>query len=126
MPSVLYNLFQNFVLGGATIAGISFIGTFVDPLLGAIVWSFPISLLPTLYFMKKNGKSNDFVARFTTSTTFTIGLLALSVALLSYFIKNNKDSSIALPIIKMAGLWLLASFIFFIAIKHFKLADKFM
>ena len=98
----------------------------MDPLLGAIVWSFPISLLPTLYFMKKNGKSNDFVARFTTSTTFTIGLLALSVALLSYFIKNNKDSSIALPIIKMTGLWLLASFIFFIAIKHFKLADKFM
>ena len=75
MPSTIYNLVQNFLMGGAIVASISYIGTFMDPLLGAIWWSFPVSLLPTIYFMKKNKKSNDYIAKFTLSTTFALILL---------------------------------------------------
>ena len=65
MTSLLYELFQNFILGGLITATISYIGTYMDPLLGAIWWSFPISLIPTIYFMKDTGKSNKFIAKFT-------------------------------------------------------------
>jgi len=53
MTSLLYDLFKNFVLGGLITASISYIGTYMDPLMGAIWWSFPISLIPTIYFLRK-------------------------------------------------------------------------
>ena len=126
MSSILYSLIQNFIIGGSIIASISYLGTFFDPLIGAIWWSFPISLLPTLFFMKKHGKDDKYIARFTISTTYALILLVLSTAALSMFIKNNKSNSLWMPVLKTSGLWLIASIIFFGAIKYFKLEDKFM
>ena len=92
MNKVLFSLIQNFLLGGAIVASISYLGTFFDPLIGAIWWSFPISLLPTLFFMKKHGKDNKYIAKFTISTTYALVLLVLSTAVLAMFIKNNKNT----------------------------------
>ena len=39
-----------FKIIGCLITVISYIGTYLDPLLGAIWWSFPISLIPTLFY----------------------------------------------------------------------------
>lgn len=126
MSSTVYSLIQNFIIGGSIIASISYLGTFFDPLIGAIWWSFPISLLPTLFFMQKHGKDNKYIAKFTISTTYALVLLVLSTAALSMFIKNNKSKSLWMPVLKTTGLWLIASVIFFGVIKYFKLADKFM
>ena len=117
MNKVLYSLIQNFLIGGAIVASISYLGTFFDPLVGAIWWSFPISLLPTLFFMKKHGKDNNYIAKFTISTTYALVLLVLSTAVLSMFIKNNKNNSLWMPVLKTSGIWLVASVIFFGAIK---------
>ena len=125
MSNILHSLIQNFIIGGSIIASISYLGTFFDPLIGAIWWSFPISLLPTLFFMRKHGKDNKYIAKFTVSTTYALVLLVLSTALLSYYIKNNK-TSLWMPILKTSGAWLVASVIFFGIVKHFKLEDKFM
>ena len=126
MNKVLFSLIQNFLLGGAIVASISYLGTFFDPLIGAIWWSFPISLLPTLFFMKKHGKDNKYIAKFTISTTYALVLLVLSTAVLAMFIKNNKNNSLWMPVLKTSGIWLVASIFFFGAIKYFKLEDKFM
>ena len=126
MNKVLYSLIQNFLIGGAIVASISYLGTFFDPLIGAIWWSFPISLLPTLFFMKKHGKDNKYIAKFTISTTYALVLLVISTAVLSMFIKNNKNNSLWMPVLKTSGIWLVASIFFFGAIKYFKLEDKFM
>jgi len=124
MPSTLYNLFQNFLMGGAIVASISYIGTYMDPLLGAIWWSFPVSLLPTLYFMKINKKSNKYIAKFTLSTSFALVLLLLSCFSLSYFI--NRDTGLLWPILKSAGIWLVASVIFYYTVKDLDLEKKFL
>ena len=124
MPSTLYNLFQNFLMGGAIVSSISYIGTFMDPLLGAIWWSFPISLLPTLYFMKKNKKSNKYIAQFALSTTFALILLLLSCFCLYYFI--NRETGLLMPILKSAGIWLIASTIFYYMVKDLDLEKKFL
>ncbi len=126
MTAVLHSLIQNFIIGGSIIASISYLGTYFDPLIGTIWWSFPISLLPTSFFMKTHGKDDKYIAKFTISTTYALVLLELSTAVLSMFIKNNKNNSLWMPILKTSGVWLIASVIFFGAIKYFKLEDKFM
>jgi len=123
--NVMYSVLQNFVLGGTIIASVSYLATFMDPILGAIWWSFPISLLPTLYFMKHHGKSNKYIADFTVSTTYALILLVLSTGCLAYFIKNTKDS-ITMPVIKTTGVWLVASVVFYFAVHTFKLDKYFM
>ena len=77
MPNILHSLIQNFIIGGSIIASISYLGTFFDPLIGAIWWSFPISLLPTLFFMQKHGKDNKYIAKFTISTTYALVSIGL-------------------------------------------------
>ena len=122
MESLIYELFQNFILGGLITASISYIGTFMDPLLGAIWWSFPISLIPTIYFMKGTGKSNKFIAKFTISTTYALILLFISCGFMSYFFTNH--DGILIPIIKATGVWFISSTIFYIVVKHFKLDSQ--
>ncbi len=124
MNTLFYDLLQNFVMGGLIIASISYIGTYLSPLLGAIWWSFPISLIPTIYFMKESGKSNKFIANFTLSTSYALILLFISCFFMSYYLK--KSNGIFIPIGKSVIVWLIASIIFYYGIKHFKLDDKFL
>ena len=124
MNSLVYDLLQNFVLGGLITASISYLGTYLDSLLGAIWWSFPISLIPTIYFMKESGKSNKFIAKFTLSTSYALILLFISCFFMSYYLK--KSNGIFIPIGKSVIVWLIASIIFYYGIKHFKLDDKFL
>ncbi len=126
MATWIYNLIQNFILGGLIVSSISFVGTFMSPLLGAIWWSFPISLLPTLYFMNQQGKSNTYLARFTMSTTFAMALLIISTFALSKFLNDNKKNEIAMPIVKTAAIWLGFSVVFYFIVKHFKLDSRFI
>jgi len=121
----MYNLLQNFVLGGTIIASVSYLGTFMDPILGAIWWSFPISLLPTLYFMQRNGKSNKYIAEFTLSTTYALVLLVLSTGFLAYFIKETKGT-ITVPVLKTTGVWFVSSAIFYFVVHRYKLDKYFM
>ena len=124
MNTLLYELFQNFIMGGLITASISYIGTYMDPLLGAIWWSFPISLIPTIYFMKDTGKSNKFIAQFTISTTYSLVLLFISCFFMGHYLNTSDD--IAIPIIKAIGVWFIASVIFYTVIKRFKLDTKFI
>ena len=124
MNTLLYELFQNFIMGGLITASISYIGTYMDPLLGAIWWSFPISLIPTIYFMKEAGKSNKFIAQFTISTTYSLVLLFISCFFMGHYL--NRSDDIAMPIIKAIGIWFIASVIFYTVIIRFKLDTKFI
>ena len=111
-------------MGGVIVASISYLGTYFDPLIAAIWWSFPVSLLPTLYFMKLNKKSNKYIAKFTLSTSFALILLLLSCFSLSYFI--NRDTGLLRPILKSASIWLVASVIFYYTVKDLDLEKKFL
>lgn len=124
MNSLLYELTQNFILGGLITVSISYFGTFLDPLLGAIWWSFPISLIPTIYFMKQSGKNNKYISNFVISTSYSLILLFISCWFMSYFLKNS--NSIAFPIFKATIIWFVSSIIFYNVIKYYKLEDKFM
>lgn len=124
MDSVTYNLVRNFIFGGLITSGISYFGTYVDPLLAAICWSFPTSLIPTLYFMHKSGKKNSYISQFTYSTTYALGLLVIFCLFLAYLLK--RENGIVYPIIKSTMMWCVCSIIFYYVIKYNKLENKFM
>lgn len=125
MNSVTVNLVENFLIGGTLVALTSYVGTFFSPLVGAIFWSFPISILPTLYFMKQNNKSNEYVSKFTLSTTYALALLVLTTFFLSYFIKQERKG-ITKAVVKTTIIWLCSSVLFYILVKYFNLENKFM
>lgn len=82
-------LLQNFLLGGTVIAITSYLATFMNPVMGAIFWSYPISILPSIYYMKTNGKNNKYIAKFLFSTTFALILLMLTTFAISYYLKKR-------------------------------------
>lgn len=113
---MFYELLQNFIFGGLTIASVSYIGTFMDPLLAALWWSFPITVFPTLYFMKKNGKDNKFMCKFCLGISASLIVLFLSTLGLSYFLK--KTNNMIEPFIYTTILWFITSAIFFFIIRN--------
>ena len=124
--SVRNDLIKNFFLSGLIGAIISYVGTFGSPLLGAIVWSFPSSVLPSMYFMHLQGKDNIYLADFAISTTFSILLLLVSTYALNYFFKNSSKDELLLPIAKSISVWTIFSIIFYYIVRHFRLESYFL
>jgi hypothetical protein len=127
MQHSLGSIIKNFLLGGVIMSIISYSGTFFSPLIGAIVWSFPSTLLPALYYMREHNKGNDYLARFALSSSYAVVLTIAAAALLSYFIKNAKqEDKLIVPILKMAVIWLITSGIFYGLVTYFDLESMFM
>lgn len=124
MSTIAYDVLKNFIVGGMMTAGISYMGTYVDSLTGAILWSIPVSIIPTIYFMQESGKSSVYISRFVYTTTFALLLLVMSCGILAYYIK--KDDDIVMPIVKATSVWVLASSLFFYVVKRYKLESKFI
>ena len=123
--SLREHIIASFVVGGAIVASVSYLGTFVDPLLGAIWWSYPLSLLPSIYFMYQSKRDNKFIAKFCISTTYAMILLVATTYALAYFFKNQKEG-ISKPIIKSTIFWFAISGSFYYLMKKYDLVAKFM
>ena len=124
MGTLTYDILKNFIVGGMMTAGISYMGTYVDSLTGAILWSIPVSIIPTIYFMRESGRSSAYISRFVYTTTFALLLLVLSCGIMAYYIK--KDDDMVMPIAKATSVWVFASSLFFIVVQKYKLESKFM
>ena len=127
MNNITKDLIQNFAIGGASVAATSYLGTFMSPLAGAIFWSYPITILPTIFFMKQQKKTNGDIGKFLFSTTFALFLLMGITLLLSHLIKNSpKGESLWVPIGKSTIGFIVGGSLYFAIIKIFKLEKYFM
>lgn len=118
------NLIICFILGGSVTAIASWIGTFINPLIAAICWSYPISILPTIYFMKRNSKDNLYISKYLISTTLALILLMIATFFMAYFIKTTNN--IILSIFKSTIIWFICSLIFYYGVIFLKLDNYFM
>jgi len=123
---IIKDLIRNFIIGGLVISSVSYLATFMSPIIGAIWWSFPLSLLPSIYFMHKLGKNNDYVAEFALSTTYALVLLMATTYALSKFIKDDKEGGIWWPIFKATLVWLVLSAIFYFIVQSLGLKKYFI
>lgn len=124
MQSWLISLIQNFIIGGFVVASVSYLGTFFSPVIAAIWWSFPISLLPSMYYMHKQGKSNEYIGNFTITTTFALIILFFSTLALGKFFQDDKKSFWS-PVLKSVGVWFILSIIYYFIIQFFGLGKYF-
>jgi len=124
---IIFNLIKNFFIGGFTIATTSYLATYLSPLLGAIFWSYPLTILPSIFFMKGEKKSNKTISKFLLGTTFALLLLILVTFLLSHHISESKENeSLWIPIGKATLGFIFGAFIYYSIIKIFKLEKYFM
>ena len=117
----------NFVLGGVCVAGTSWLGAFLNPLAGAIFWSYPITILPSLFFMRQQGKNNEYLAKFLISTTFGLILLMGTTIALSVIIKHSSSSSsLWIPVAKGTAVYTLGAILYFLIVHYCGLSHYFM
>ena len=119
--SKLKSILINFLVGGTVVATVSVFATWMSPVAGAIWWSFPLSIIPSIYFLRYHGKSNQYVSVFLRSTTYAISLLVLATLIMSYYFSKLKpyDEEWSIAIIKTVGWWILLSAIFYIIVSKF-------
>lgn len=123
MQQKYIDLIQNFFIGGLITASISYSGTFLSPVLAAIWWAFPVSLLPSMYYMHQQGKSFDYISKFAITTTFALIIMFITTLALGHFFKGAK--TFWTPVDKGVVVWLILSAIYYGSIRYFKLEKYF-
>ena len=107
----------NFFIGGSVVAGTSYLSTFTSPLLGAIFWSYPFTIIPTIFYIRQNNKSNVYNSKFLFSTSYALILLFICIFSASYFLKNTPDEEgVSGAIFKTTIVWIIMAFIFYICV----------
>jgi hypothetical protein len=110
-----FQLSRNFIIGGIIVSSVSYIATFLSPVVAAIWWSYPFTLLPTLYFMRKNRISTKNVSFFLKSTSIALIILIGTVLLLNHYVTKK------LPLLKVVVFttlwWMLFSTLLFVGYK---------
>lgn len=113
-------LLQNFLLGGFVVSITSYTVTFVDPIMGSIICSYPISILPIIYYMKTNGKTNKNISNFLFNTTFALLILMITTWVIGYFLKHTHEQESIWPsIIKSNIVWLLFGVMYYYIFSQF-------
>ena len=116
---------MNFLMGGLITITTSYLGTFVSPLKAALFWMMPWTLLPTIYFMSINKKSNRYIGKFLKATIYPLPIMIITLLGLGYFYIHSKSKDIWVPMMKGAAVWIGTSVIFYFIIEYLELEDKF-
>ena len=107
-------ILTNFIIGGVMIAVVSYLASFENPVIAAIIWSYPLSIIPSMYNMKENKRSNQHIAKFLFSTTFALALLVICTLSISYDLQHSKESDGITPaILKSTAVWGVCALIFY-------------
>lgn len=123
--SAIEKYIMNFLMGGLITITTSYLGTFVSPLKAALFWMMPWTLLPTIYFMSINKKSNQYIGKFLKSTIYPLPIMVITLLGLGYFYIHSKSKDIWVPMMKGAAVWIGASIIFYYIVRYLNLQDKF-
>ena len=116
---------MNFLMGGMITITTSYLGTFVSPLKAALFWMMPWTLLPTIYFMSINKKSNRYIGKFLKATIYPLPIMIITLLGLGYFYIHSKSRDIWTPMLKGGAVWIGTSVIFYFIIEYLELEDKF-
>ena len=97
----------NTVLGaGISSAGVYYLAMNVDPLIAAIVWTLPFTMIFPVYNMHAQKKSNSFISSFLRTQTYSMVLLVAFLYATAYFIDAApKGSGVVVPMLQGFGGW---------------------
>lgn len=84
------NYLEVFIVGGITVLSVTYITDQINDMYGAIIWAFPFTLLPSIYYLRKEGKSNHYISRFLLKTALSLIILFITILSLSKFIYYDR------------------------------------
>ena len=90
MLSDIKKLFILFILGGFILTIVSALSCFTKNIYAAIVWAYPFSLVPTLYYLHYEGKTKEYISDYIIKTNIAIVILAFC---LLFFVLYNKTKT---------------------------------
>ena len=105
------NLLTAFITGGITVAGTTYITQYLSPELGDIFWSFPLTLLPAIYFLFESGDSANKIADFVIGSAYTMFIL-LSF-LVTFFFSVRHGRSVPQATLLASGVWAIFSILYY-------------
>jgi len=80
-------LFITFLIGGLVVSSVSYLSNFVSNYYASILWAFPFTVLPTIYYLKHEGKSILYISDFLIKTSISILILVGVLATMSYAVR---------------------------------------
>ena len=108
-----YQLGRNFLIGGVIISSVSYIATFMSPMLAALWWACPFTILPTLYFMKKNNVSTEKLSFFLKRSILALVVLIGILFLMNHYF-HKKMTFLQVSLLSTFW-WLFISFVVYLA-----------
>lgn len=109
-----YSLLNTFFGAGISSALIYILVLDVSPLIAAIVWTVPFTMIFPIINFHKNNLSNKFIGTYLKTQTKTMVLLLVFLFANAHFIENAKaKDGIYLPMLKGTGLWFISAIIYY-------------
>ena len=111
----------NTVIGaGVSSAGVYYLAMNVDPLVAAIAWTLPFTLIFPIYNMHTEKKGNSFISSYLRTQTYSMFLLVAFMYATAYFVDAApKGDGIIIPMLQGFGVWAVLSVIYYILVKNF-------
>jgi hypothetical protein len=117
----IYGIINTFFGAGISSAVTGTLATYFDPLIAAVVWSFPLTMLFPVLEMNQNGVSNKKISTYLTTQTYTMVLLLVWLYATGHFIGQIKQGDSLTPaLIKGSAAWLVAGVIYFIGASYIR------
>ena len=80
-----------FLFGGLMVILVSLISENVSNTIAALLWAFPFTIIPTLYYFHLQNKSSKHILDFLWKIIFSVLFLSLNILILYYIYKiTNK------------------------------------
>tara|TARA_B100001250_G_scaffold88249_1_gene73028 strand:+ start:413 stop:808 length:396 start_codon:yes stop_codon:yes gene_type:complete len=117
----IYGILNTFFGAGLSSAVTGTLATYFDPLIAAVIWSYPLTMLFPVLEMNKSGMSNKKISTYLTTQTYTMVLLLVWLYATSHFIGQVKQGDSLTPaLIKGSATWLVAGVIYFIVASYIR------
>ena len=112
-------LLNTFFGAGFTSALVYYVASDIDPLIAAIIWTLPFTMIFPVYNMHKNKKSNAFISNYLKTQTFTMILLLVFLFATAHFVaKAPKEAGIIIPLLKGGAIWLIAGILYYLIARN--------
>ena len=116
-----YGILNTFFGAGLSSAVTGTLATYFDPLIAAVVWSYPLTMLFPVLEMNKNGVPNKKISAYLKAQTYTMVLLLVWLYATGHFIGQAKEGSSLTPaLIKGSAVWLVSGVIYFFAASYIR------
>ena len=76
-----------FIIGGLVVSSVSYLSNFVSNYYASILLAFPFTVLPTIYYLHHEGKSNLYISDFLIKTSISILILVGVLATMAYAVR---------------------------------------